>query len=91
MAVILNFAQKVKSVSIIYGHIVENVLIFLNTESNERANHLTSKFFFEIPFYLQSVVGDSPHIMIIVLMRVNHFIYTMYNIYTIYTHSLTHC
>jgi hypothetical protein len=36
-------------------------------------------------------VGDSPHIMIIVFMRVNHFIYTMYNIYTIYTHSLTHC
>jgi hypothetical protein len=37
--------------------------------------------------------GDPPpHIMIIVLMRVNHFIYTMYNIYTIYTHcSLTHC
>jgi hypothetical protein len=34
-------------------------------------------------------VGDSPHIMIIVLMRVNHLIYTMYNIYTIYTHSLT--
>jgi hypothetical protein len=31
-------------------------------------------------------VGDSPHIMIIVFMRVNHFIYTMYNIYTIYTH-----
>jgi hypothetical protein len=31
-------------------------------------------------------VGDSPHIMIILLMRVNHFIYTMYNIYTIYTH-----
>jgi hypothetical protein len=31
-------------------------------------------------------VGDSPHIMIIVLMRVNHFIYTMDNIYTIYTH-----
>jgi hypothetical protein len=29
------------------------------------------------------IVGDSPHIMIIVLMRVNHFIY---NIYTIYTH-----
>jgi hypothetical protein len=28
-------------------------------------------------------VGDSPHILIIVLMRVNHFIYT------IYTHSLT--
>jgi hypothetical protein len=33
-------------------------------------------------------VGVSPHIMIIVFMRVNHFIYTMYNIYTIYTHSL---
>jgi hypothetical protein len=31
-------------------------------------------------------VGDCPHIMIIVFMRVNHFIYTMYNIYT---HSLT--
>jgi hypothetical protein len=34
-------------------------------------------------------VVDSPHITIIVLMRVNHFVYTMYNIYTIYTHSLT--
>jgi hypothetical protein len=34
-------------------------------------------------------VGDSPHIMIIVLMRVNHFIYIMYNIYTIYTHCST--
>jgi hypothetical protein len=31
-------------------------------------------------------VGDSPHIMIIVFILVNHFIYTMYNIYTIYTH-----
>jgi hypothetical protein len=29
-------------------------------------------------------VGDSPHIMIIVLMSVHLFIYTMYNIYTIY-------
>jgi hypothetical protein len=38
-----------------------------------------------------SHVGDSPHIMIIVFMRVNHFIYTMYNIYTIYTHLLTQC
>jgi hypothetical protein len=28
-------------------------------------------------------VGESPHIIIMVLMRVNHFIYTMYNIYTI--------
>jgi hypothetical protein len=27
-------------------------------------------------------VGDSPHLIIIVLMRVNHFIYTMFNIYT---------
>jgi hypothetical protein len=34
----------------------------------------------------QALVGDSPHIMIIVLIRVNHFIYTMYNIYTVYTH-----
>jgi hypothetical protein len=33
--------------------------------------------------------GTPPHIIIIVLMRVNQFIYTMYNIYTIYTHSLT--
>jgi hypothetical protein len=39
----------------------------------------------------QQTVGDSHHIMIIVLMRVSHFIYTMYNIYTMYTHSLTAC
>jgi hypothetical protein len=41
---------------------------------------------FEHMLLLVECVGDSPHIMIIVLMRVNHFIYTMYNIYTIYTH-----
>jgi hypothetical protein len=38
----------------------------------------------EYPQEFIDFVGDSPsHIMIIlVLMRVNHFIYTMYNIYT---------
>jgi hypothetical protein len=30
--------------------------------------------------------GGFPHIMIIVFIWVNHFIYTMYNIYTIYIH-----
>jgi hypothetical protein len=44
-------------------------------EENEKSHYM-----------LYSVVGDSPHIMIIVLMSVHHFIYTMYNIYTIYTH-----
>jgi hypothetical protein len=34
------------------------------------------------------VWGTPPHILILVFMRVNHFIYTMYNIYTIYTDSL---
>jgi hypothetical protein len=33
---------------------------------------------------MHMAVRDSSHIMIIVFMRVNHFIYT------IYTHSLTH-